>query len=274
LSDGLMSPYHMLHVYLLNGRIREEEEAGLGDGFLGNWVEGDCSFLFFGSPARDELSGILASRPDLKLEDEYRLTYDQWQGGGLQPVRIDPFLIVPPWVNCDPVEGLTTILLDPGVVFGNCLHPTTRDCLKALAWCAGERPFRRVLDMGTGTGVLALAAARLGAESVLALDLNPLCVKTASRNVSLNGLEGIVEVKEGRAEDFANDPADLVIANIHADVIRALLGMEAFQGRDRLILSGLMRSQAREIRTELVKAGYEIVREWDDEMTWFTFVAE
>jgi ribosomal protein L11 methyltransferase len=266
-------PYHMLHIYVFSGRLSEKEEAGLGDGFLGNWVEGECSFLFFGRPAREEIRRLLAARPDLRLDDEYRFSYDQWQGGRLEPVRIDPFLIVPPWVECDPVEGLTTILLDPGVVFGNCLHPTTRDSLKALAWSRGRRSFRRVLDLGTGTGVLALAAARLGAESVSAVDLNPLCVRTAARNVMLNGLGGIVEVKQGRAEDFAEDPADLVIANIHAEVIRALLGMEAFRGRDRLILSGLMRSQAREIRAELIKAGYAIVREWDDEMTWFTLVA-
>jgi len=259
-------------VYVLNGRVSWEEEARLGDGFLGNWVEGECSFLFFGRQARKELTGLLATRPDLRFDDEYRFTYDEWQGGGLEPVRIDPFLIVPPWVRLDPQAGLTTILLDPGVVFGNCLHPTTRDCLKALAWAHGRRPFLRVLDLGTGTGVLALAAARLGAESVLAVDLNPLCVKTAARNVTLNGLQGLIEVRKGRAEDFANDPADLVIANIHAGVIRALLDMDGFRGRHGLILSGLMRSQAREIKGALAKAGYEVVREWDDAMTWFTLV--
>ena len=92
-------PYDNLHIYVLSGRASEAEEAGLGDGFVGNWVEGESSFLFFNRPADDAVSALVKQRPDLAIEDRYDFTYDQWQGGGLAPVRIDPFFIVPPWLN-------------------------------------------------------------------------------------------------------------------------------------------------------------------------------
>jgi ribosomal protein L11 methyltransferase len=142
-----------------------------------------------------------------------------------------------------------------------------------MAWLRARRPFRHVIDIGTGTGVLSLAAAFLGAESVTALDLNPLCVKTAAANVKLNNLQGVVHVREGRAEDFADDRADLVVANIHFDVIKTLLGMAGFRKRDALILSGLMRSQAVKVETLLEKLNYHIERKWDHDMTWFTLLA-
>ncbi|MBW1796898.1 MAG: 50S ribosomal protein L11 methyltransferase, partial [Deltaproteobacteria bacterium] len=196
------------------------------------------------------------------------------QGGGLDALRIERFLIVPPWERMVFTEGLIRILLDPGVVFGNGLHPTTRDCLRAIACSHGQSPFSSVLDLGTGTGVLALAVAFLGAERVLAADLNPLCVRTVNKNVRLNGLEEIIDVVEGPAEDFFDEPADLVVANIHHAVIRDLLERRVFRKKDRVIISGLMRSQARDVRAQLEKCQLEILREWDHDMTWFTFLAE
>ncbi|MFO8240994.1 MAG: 50S ribosomal protein L11 methyltransferase [Dissulfuribacterales bacterium] len=76
-------------------------------------------------------------------------------------------MIVPPWGELDSNKQLNQIVLDPGVVSGNGLHPTTRDCLRALAYAARTRPFESVLDFGTGTGILAVAAVLLGAVRVL-----------------------------------------------------------------------------------------------------------
>ena len=166
------------------------------------------------------------------------------------------------------------IRLDPGVVFGNCLHPTTRDCLKALLLAGKHRRFERVVDFGTGTGILALASAFLGAGSVLAVDLNPLCVKTAKANVARNELGGVIQVVEGPVQEFVDEPADLVAANIHHAVIKELLEKRKFGEGERLILSGLMRSAAREVRRELARLGFAILHEWGHEMTWFTILAE
>jgi ribosomal protein L11 methyltransferase len=134
--------------------------------------------------------------------------------------------------------------------------------------------FQKVVDLGTGTGILALAAALLGAEQVLALDLNPLCVKTAKRNVSLNHLEKAINVVEGRAEDFVHQAADLVVANIHHAVVQRILGTKNSHEMRWFVISGLMRSQARDLKWQMEKYGLRIVKEWDHEMTWYTMLAK
>ncbi|UCB50913.1 MAG: 50S ribosomal protein L11 methyltransferase, partial [Deltaproteobacteria bacterium] len=169
-------------------------------------------------------------------------------------------------------DGKTEIILDPGVVFGTGLHPTTEDCLKAMAHLHGQSSLGRVLDLGTGTGILAIAAARLGAEKVLAVDLNPLSVKTARRNVRLNGLEGSIEVVKGMAEDFVEETADLVVANLHHSVIVKLLEKEGFMEKRWFIISGLLRSQVRETRDQLGERALYVAREWDQEGTWYTLL--
>ncbi len=273
-KSGESWPYRDLYIYLLKGRLREDDEGVFGDAFLGNWVEEDSSFLFFSTPSEKAISLLLKSRPDLELMDDYQFTYEQWQGGGLDRIEVENFVIAPPWVEIYPGKEAIKIILDPGVVFGNGLHPTTRDCLKALMCAYRMMPFSRVLDIGTGTGVLALAAAFLGAERVLAADLNPLCVKTTIENVRLNDLGKIIVVVEEPAEALADEPADLVIANIHYEVIQSLLKRRIFRDNDRLILSGLMRSQAREVRARLQENHLRVLREWDHEMTWFTMLVE
>ena len=145
-----------LYIYLMKGVLRERDEEFLGNAFIGNWVEGESSFLFFSSPSRERVMGLLNECPDLEFDDDYHFSYDEWQGGGLDVSEIDPFVIVPPWLKNQPDNNAIKILLDPGVVFGNCLHPTTRDCLRALSLVAGETELGRVLDLGTGTGVLRL----------------------------------------------------------------------------------------------------------------------
>ncbi|MBW1782622.1 MAG: 50S ribosomal protein L11 methyltransferase [Deltaproteobacteria bacterium] len=266
-------PYQELYIYLIKGMVRQDDEASLGDHFLGNWVEEESSFLFFSRPSNRFITRLLNARPDLELDDNYHFSYDAWQGGGLDPLEIGEFLIVPPWLESDHKEGLIKILLDPGVVFGNCLHPTTRDCLKALSLTAKQAPLGRVLDVGTGTGILAIAAARLGAETVLAVDLNPLCVKTANKNIEMNDLQEIIHVRGAKAEELTHDPADMILANIHYDVIKRFLKKGRFQDNVNLIISGLMRSQYRDVKTQLEQRGFNLLCEWDHEMTWFTVLA-
>ncbi|MBN1106371.1 MAG: 50S ribosomal protein L11 methyltransferase [Deltaproteobacteria bacterium] len=267
-----VSPYRDLYVYMLGGVVPESEEGKLGCAFLGNWVEDMSSFLFFSTPSGGEVSGLLERRPELRLLEDYHFTYEEWQGGGLAPLRIDPFVISAPWQAVGPVEGEIRMWLDPGVVFGTGLHPTTRDCLSALVYLQGLAPMGRVMDLGTGTGILALAAALLGAEEVLAVDLNPLCVKTARRNVELNRLEATIRVVQGKAEDCIHEEADLVVANIHHGVLKGLIVSGAFRRKSLILLSGLMRSQAAEVRQEMSVTGALLVREWDHEMTWYTML--
>ncbi len=273
-SGTEVGPYEDLYIYLINGVVEEQYESHFGDAFVGNWVEDDSSFLFFGLPADKEVDQLVKTCNELELIESHYFTYDQWQGGGLEPLRVDDYIVIPPWENDACKEEGIRILLDPGVVFGNGLHPTTRDCLKALSFTNRQHPFEKVLDLGTGTGVLALAAALLGAKNVLGVDLNPLCVKTAFHNVELNGLSEIVQMVDGSAEDFVHEPADLVVANIHHAVIERLLDSGGFQGAERFIISGLLRSQFRDIKARLEGASFRILREWDQDMTWFTLLAK
>ena len=270
---AFLRPYRDLFIYLIAGKVEETENRS-EEAYLGNWLEDAHSFLFFGRPSEEAIRRVLRRRPDLTLVDEYHLSYEQWQGGDISPVMVGDLVIAPPWEEIRGETGKRKIVLDPGVVFGNGLHPTTQDCLRALNHLRHGSRFAEVLDLGTGSGVLALAAAAWGASWVLAVDLNPLCVKTARNNVNLNGLADRVVVKEGRAEDFSDEPADLVVANIHYEVTKHLLSSGGFRKKRWCIISGMMRSQAREIRGELERSGVELIREWDHEMTWFTFLAK
>jgi ribosomal protein L11 methyltransferase len=269
---NMSSPYNDLYIYLIKGLVPHEEEPSLGLPFLGNWIEEDTCFLFFRNPSEAIVSGLLKRHPELQLLENYHFSYEEWQGAFSEPLSIDRFLIVPPWVDAVEGPGETKILLDPGLVFGTGLHASTRDSLKALSYVHSRFAVRNVVDLGTGTGVLALASALLGAQQVLAVDLNPLCVNTARKNVQLNGLEARIEVKEGRAEDYAEAPADLMLANIHWDVLKFLLAREGFRKNPWIVLSGLMRSHARDLESDLARYGLRIVKAWEDEATWYTML--
>jgi ribosomal protein L11 methyltransferase len=268
------SSYKDLYIYYLEGSLKREEESHLGLTFLGNWTEEDSSFLFFTQPSKDLVQRIIDKDKRLRLIDEFHFTYEEWLGGKVIPRKVSRFLIIPPWEDRQQNDGELKMLLNPGVVFGTSLHPTTRDSLLALLEISDRLLSYRVLDLGTGTGILAIGAALLGAEKVLAVDNNPLAVKTATLNVKLNGLEESIEVKEGLAEDIIEYPSDLLIANIHYDIILKLIKEGGFIKKKYFILSGLMRSQARNIKLELSRYPAEIIHEWDNDMVWHTILGK
>jgi len=269
---GSASPYNDLHIYLIKGLVHPSEETAFGEFFLGNWVEEDTCFLFFKEPAEAIVSEFLRKHSELRLLENYHFSYEEWQGAFSEPLKIDRFLIVPPWVKAVETPEETRILLDPGLVFGTGLHASTRDSLKALSYAHSRGEIKKVVDLGTGTGVLALASALLGAQEVLAVDLNPLCVKTAIKNVQLNNLENRIEVREGRAEDYGEVPADLMLANIHWDVLKSLISKEEFRRHPWIVLSGLMRTHARDLESDLARYGLKIAKAWEDEATWYTML--
>jgi ribosomal protein L11 methyltransferase len=128
-----------------------------------------------------------------------------------------------------------------------------------------------VLDLGTGTGLLSLAAARLGSRRVVAVDLNLLAAKTAVKNVKLNQQQDRVLVVQGNAEDVIDYPADLVIANIHYDVMRHLINAKGFVEKKRFILSGLLRSEAYHVADRLARLPVQILKQWTRDGIWHTF---
>ena len=160
------------------------------------------------------------------------------------------------------------------MVFGNGTHPTTRDCLKALELIFAKQTIGSVLDLGTGTGILSLAAAKLGSTRILSVDSNQLAAKTALKNVCLNGLEDRILVSRGLAEAFIDLPSDLIIANIHYDVMRTLILQDSFYKNKWFVLSGILRSQAREIKEMLARNPVCILKSWEHDCTWHTFCGE
>jgi ribosomal protein L11 methyltransferase len=268
---GVSGPPEEIHIYCLDGLLPPEVEEGLGAGFIGNWEEGPSSFLFFDEPALDRVMEAIARCEGLRLIESHVFPYEQWQGAPFEAFSVGAFEVVPAWAQGRPPgAGTLRLLLDPGVVFGSGLHATTRGCLKALAWVwERDRP-RSVLDIGTGTGILAVASVLLGAENVTAVDLNPLCVRVAAANAALNRVRDRVRVKRLDAFDAAGLGGELAVANIHFDVIRGLLERGSFRSRPWLIFSGLMRSQAREIRHMVSSLNMVVAREWDCEMVWHT----
>ena len=270
-SPPPLRPDTLLHIYYIQGEI-PPHQAIATEHFLGNWVEDDFSFLFFTRPAAREVEEILALFPGTELLDQYEMTYGQWQGGNIAPLKIGRFLLNPPWIRASPEQGDVSLTIDAGLVFGNGAHPTTRDCLAAIdIVCAGGK-VKTMLDLGTGTGVLALAAAKLGCEKVLAVDYNFLAARTARANVCLNDLAARVLVVNGRAEEQTALATDLLVANIHYQVMKELVRTEGFLRQKWFVLSGLLRSEAGKIEEFLGTLPVLVLKRWDREGIWHTIL--
>lgn len=186
-------------------------------------------------------------------------------------------VICPSWRRCRSRAGDVVVRIDPGMAFGTGDHPSTRMCLLALQQY--QRPEMRVLDLGTGSGILALAAAGLGAGEVIALDVDALAVRVAGENVAINDYAGRVEVAQGslgREWPLSDSPAqafDLLIANINADTIVRLASemVRCLRAGGTGIASGIIADRANACRATLVSAGTEIV-EVMSEGDWRTIV--
>jgi len=176
-------------------------------------------------------------------------------------LRVGPrFVIKPSWREHAPQPGDVVIELDPGMAFGTGLHPTTQMCLQAI-----ERHMPasvRAIDLGTGSGILAIAAARLGAASTLALDVDPVAVEAARENARRNQVDHIVRVEAGSLAAAQAQPAfDFALVNILAKTIVQLCeaGLaEIVRPAGVIVLAGLIESQEGEVREALARAGLTV----------------
>ena len=266
-------PYSDLFIYYLQGRVAADAFK-TDEAFIGNWQEEGDTFLFFKSARDAQVKAIAAQSPRLCLVDHYHMRYDQWQGGLPEPFTVGNLHVLPPWHADADHRNPGSILLDPGVVFGTGTHPTTHDCLRALQIAFDRRPVSRVLDLGTGTGLLALAAVGLGACQCVAVDLNRLAAETARRNVEHNGMSKQILVVQGDAKKFMDLPCDLMVSNIHYDIMRHLVAAPGFRDKKQFILSGLLRSQARQIDLLLGRCAARILHQWAQQGIWYTFYGE
>lgn len=270
-------PLTRLCIYYIEGRV---QPAGLdlGEAFIGNWEEDGFSFLFFSEPQDDVVKRHISAHPALRWVDRYTMSYEDWLGERFTGFTRDGFTVRPAWAASVPPPGGEAagleILLDPGVVFGTGTHTTTQDCLSALGLLYRTTQPKTVLDLGTGTGLLAVAAAKLGARRVAAVDLNLLAVRTARHNIRINGVEDRVVAAQGRAELLVDCPADLLIANIHYDTLKRLVDGPVFERFSFFILSGMMRSESRAVEAVLAKMPVHILNRWDTDGVWFTYLGQ
>ncbi len=186
------------------------------------------------------------------------------------PIHIGKHIyICPAWETPSLEPGDVLILMDPGMAFGTGLHPTTRMCLEVVE--ARVQPAMRVLDLGTGSGILAIAAARLGAEHVLAMDIDAVAVQATRENSRINGVDDRISVQLGTLGGLGREQSwDLVLLNILAPTILQFfesgLG-DHIQSGGVLVLSGIIEEQAPEILEAMEQARLTLVerrqiRDW------------
>jgi len=198
-----------------------------------------------------------------------------------EPLPVGRRLIVlPAWFD-NPDPARTPIVIDPGMAFGTGTHPTTQLALEMLESCYASNGPHTVLDVGCGSGILSIAAARLGADKVLGVDIDAEALKNARENLDLNAVSGSVRLETGSvaqvlAGEFEMRQADLVVANIIAPVLAKLLDAglaKLVSSGGRLVLSGMLEDQAAEIARR-VEAEGRVIIERRQSGDWVALLAE
>jgi len=177
-----------------------------------------------------------------------------------KPFRAGEKLVIKPsWEAYEAQEGDLVLELDPGMAFGTGTHETTYMCMEQLEKYV--TPGCKAIDVGCGSGILALAAAKLGANDVLAIDLDQLAVKASIENAQKNQLTDIVRVKHGDLLENSDEKADVIVANIIADVICYLCGpvKKHLLSGGTFICSGIIREREEDVQHALAAAGYTVV---------------
>lgn len=176
------------------------------------------------------------------------------------PVKIsEKFTIVPTWEEYTPVNSDELIIeLDPGMAFGTGTHPTTVMCIQSL-----EKTVKKddnIIDVGTGSGVLSIAAAMLGANHVKALDLDEVAVQSARINIKLNKVNDHVTVSQNNLLDGIEGPVDIVVANILAEVILRFVDdvAKVVKTDGFFIASGIIQQKKELVREAIISKGFTI----------------
>jgi ribosomal protein L11 methyltransferase len=187
--------------------------------------------------------------------------------------RIGRALVVrPSWVDYKLKGGETVIQIDPGMAFGTGQHPTTAMCLRAIEELV--RPGMVALDLGSGSGILSIAAAKLGAARVLALDIDPQAVKATRENAGINSVLGVVEAREEPLSAAAGETFDIIVANISGLTLGRLAPdlARSLKPQGVLIASGFLEDAVAGLRRAFRAAGLRVERVVD-EGVWRAIVA-
>ena len=181
-------------------------------------------------------------------------------------------MIKPSWETWEAAEGDLVVEMDPGMAFGTGTHETTALCVEMIETYYKGGSF---LDVGTGSGILAICAAKLGAKDLTAVDIDPDAVAVAKENVERNGLHGLIDVREGDLIEGLDRSFDFSAANILAPIICMLAAPLYQQLTDGalFICSGILLEQEEDVRASLLSAGFKIL-EVRHKKDWVAFAAE
>jgi len=187
---------------------------------------------------------------------------ENWKSN-FKPLRITSRLVVkPPWEEYARQKGELVIEIDPGMAFGTGTHPSTQMCLRALEEVVlSSSPPLSMLDVGTGSGILAIAARKLGVTQVLAVDIDPVAIDCARKNAAINKISRGIDFRVGSLDGLRRK-FDILVANL---LPQELLQVAPFLPKrmssgGTLIISGLLRGQKKEIFAPFARQGLEILR--------------
>ena len=169
-------------------------------------------------------------------------------------------IIKPTWEEYQPAENELVIEIDPGMAFGTGTHATTRMCVKLLEKYIDSED-DRVLDLGCGSGILSIAAALLGSKHVYGVDIDPNAVTASTENVEMNNLSDVIEISYGDVTEGLGMKADIIAANLMADLIKMLSPDIAkhLEGRKIFISSGILEEKLDEVAESITKSGFDIL---------------
>ena len=182
------------------------------------------------------------------------------------PIAIgDALLVKPSWSRRQPGKGQAVVILDPGLSFGTGQHPTTAFCLTELVRGRAARPGQSFLDIGTGSGILAISAAKLGYQPVHAFDFDPDCVRIARENARTNDVAGTIKITRGDVARLNLKPAqqfDLVCANLISNLLlaerRKIVSQVSADGT--LVLAGILRKEFSLVHKGFAEIGWDFFR--------------
>ena len=217
-----------------------------------------------------EAEKLLSGMPGVSFRTEVTGDDSEWLykwQEHVKPSKVGERIVVKPgWEDYEAAEGELVIEMDPGMAFGSGLHETTSMCIKALekdlggAYDPSRYPIK-VLDVGTGTGILAMAAVLLGADEALGIDIDDEAVRVANENIAKNGLEGRISIKRGNLMDGIDYDPDIIVANLMADLVVMLSPAAAAQLRPGglYITSGILDIKEEIVKKAIEDAGFDII---------------
>lgn len=177
-----------------------------------------------------------------------------------KPKRIGENIVIKPsWESFQSLPNDLIIELDPGMAFGTGTHETTILCIEALE--SYVRPDSTVFDIGCGSGVLSIAAAKLGAHKVIGVDIDNVSVKVSNENIKINNVEDIVEIRNGNLLEVITNKANIIVANIIAEIIAGMAkDIDKFLEEDGIfITSGIILEKIYMVEEALIQNGFKIL---------------